>query len=287
MDYDVSVTMLTLNAGGLLERVLGAVGSQRTGRRVEVLAVDSGSRDGTLDILKRYGVRVLTIAPGTFNFGRTRDFAYEQSRGDVIVNLSQDAVPAADTWLERLLQPLEDSPDAGASCGPSLPDPHRAFGQFPWERNGHFYFTREMGLFREKYGRGLSFANSAVPRSVWWGIRFREMPLGEDFYLQTRLHAAGRRIVFAGDAPVLHHHDYTLGRLYRRCRDEGAALRLLGCPYGAGDLAQDLMRPRVALQWLRELRRGRLRTSAGLLFPVVRPVAVYLGSRWARSQPCL
>jgi len=287
MDYDVSVTMLTFNAGGLLERVLEAVRSQCTRRRVEVVAVDSGSRDGTVGILQRHGVRVLTIAPGTFNFGRTRDFAYEQSRGDVVVNLSQDAVPASDGWLEALLKPLEETPEAGASCGPSLPDPHRDYGQFPWEKNGYFYFTGEMACFRGRYGRGLSFSNSAVPRAVWSGIRFREMPLGEDFYFQTRLHALGRPVVFAGDAAVLHHHDYTLGRLYRRCRDEGAALRLLGCPYGAGNLVRDLTRRGVALQWLRELRRGRLRTAAGLLFPVVRPVAVYAGSRGVRSMGCL
>ncbi len=276
---EVSIAIPTRNAGPLLPRLLDAVFRQDTPRHYEVIAVDSGSTDGSLDVLGQYEVRVIEIPQQDFNWGRTRDFAYEQTRGRIVVNLSQDAVPMNATWLEHLVRPL-DNPGVGASCGSSLPDPERSFRQFPWERNGYFYFTREIAKFVARYGKGLSFANSAVPRAVWERLRFDEQPTGEDFQFQTKLHAAGLAIAFPTDAPVLHHHNYTLRGLWRRCRNEGFALRLMGCPYTELDLARDLASLKKYVQWLREAKRGDLRTAADVLFPVVRPAAVYMGSRF-------
>jgi len=274
--------MLTRNAGPLLERVLAAIARQETSRTFQVLAVDSGSTDGTVELLRANNVRVASVPTEQFNWGRTRDFAYQQACSPIVVNLSQDAVPMEPTWLDNLVRPLDD-PEVGASCGSSLPDPERAFPQFPWERNGFFYFTREIAKFVEQYGKGLSFANSAVPRAVWERLRFDEQPTGEDFQFQKKLVGAGLKIAFPSDAPVLHHHNYTLGGLWRRCRNEGFALRLLGCPYNEADLALDLLSFPKYVQWLREIQYGRLQTLADFLFPVVRPVAVYAGSRLTRS----
>lgn len=279
--YDVTIAILTRNGGSLLPRLLDAVFAQHTARRVEVLAVDSGSHDGTLDILRRYPLRLQEIPQKDFNWGRTRDLAYEQAAAPVVVNLSQDAIPMQRDWLENLLRPLNDA-EVAVSCGSSVPDPERSFGQFPWERNGYFYFTREIRRFVEKYGRGLSFANSAVRRTVWEQLRFDEQPTGEDFQFQKKLHGAGLRIAFPDDAPVLHHHNYTLAGLWRRCRNEGYALQLLGCPYSECDLLFDLAGPRQYVQWLREIKYGRLHRAADVLFPWIRPLAVYMGSRFTR-----
>ena len=280
--YDVTITILTRNAGPVLPLLLDAVLGQKTDRRLDVLAVDSGSTDGTLTILRERGIRVIEVPQAAFNWGRTRDLAYQHVRSPLVVNLSQDAIPADSSWLDNLLRPLND-PEVGTSCGSSIPDADRSFPQFPWERNGYFYFTREMRTFTTRYGRGLSFANSAVPRAVWERLRFDDQPTGEDFQFQTKLHAAGLKIAFPTDAPVLHHHNYTLGGLWRRCRNEGFALRLLGCPYSELDMLRDLAGLRKYVQWLREIRWGRLHAPADFLFPVLRPIAVYMGSRFTRS----
>ena len=274
----VAVTLLTRDAGPLLHRVLDGIAGQATARRVCLYAVDSGSRDGTVELLRDRGARVASIRPDEFDFGRTRDFAFEQADGEFIVTLSQDAVPAHIDWIENLLAPFAD-PQVAVSCGASIPDPKRGFEQFPWERNGYFYFTREMAKFRAAHGRGVSFANAAVRRSVWERLRIGPQALGEDFQFQQRVQAAGFAIAFPGNAEVLHHHDYDLAGLWGRCRNEGLALRELGCPYSTRDLLADLVSPRKYVQWLREFSRGGLRSSAALAFPVLRPVAVYAGAR--------
>jgi glycosyltransferase involved in cell wall biosynthesis len=279
--YDVTVAMLTRNAIDTIERCLEAVAAQRTAMRVEVLVVDSGSTDGTVEALARYPVRVKAIPEAEFDFGATRDLAYQEARGGIIVNLSQDAIPKTSDWLESLLRPLDDE-RVGASCGSSSPDPARGSRQFPWERNGYFYFTREIRKFVRRYGRGLSFANSAVPRAVWERLRLDPQPTGEDFQFQIKLRNAGLQVAFPSDAEVLHHHDYALRALFNRCRNEGLALRMMGCRYTEADLVCDLASLPKYVQGLRELRRGSLKTWADFAFPVLRPVAVYLGSRFAR-----
>jgi rhamnosyltransferase len=280
-EFDVTIAMPTRNAGPILDRVLDVVARQRTRYSHEFMAMDSGSTDGSLDKLRARGIRVVSIPTEQFNWGLTRDLLYQHARSRIVVNLSQDAVPRDEAWLENLVRPLEED-GVGASCGSSIPDPERSFPQFPWERNGYFYFTREIRKFVDAYGRGLSFANSAVPKAVWERLRFDEQPTGEDFQFQRKLHAAGLKVVFPEDAPVLHHHNYTLRGLWRRCRNEGFALRLLGCPYTETDLALDLASPAKFVQLLREIKYGRLHSAADFLFPVARPIAVYMGSRFSR-----
>ena len=146
--------------------------------------------------------------------------------------------------------------------------------------NGYMYFTREIKKFVRTHGKGVSFANSAVKRSAWEAIRFDPMPLGEDFQFQTKLAGLGLKAAFPDDTAVLHHHDYDLRGLYARCMNEGLALRMLGAGYNEWDLFCDLAGPRKYVQWLREFRRGNLKNSAAVLFPVLRPWAVYVGSRW-------
>ncbi|HIJ66093.1 MAG TPA: glycosyltransferase family 2 protein, partial [Candidatus Hydrogenedentes bacterium] len=212
---DVTVAVLTRNGGQVLRRLVTAVCNQQTDRHFELLAVDSGSADGTRALLAEKGAAVVTIPSEDFNFGAARDVAFEHARGAIVVSLSQDAVPAHDRWLDNLVAPLEDAAVA-ASCGRSIPDPGRETPQFPWERNGYFYFTREMGKFSERYGKGLSNANSAIRRAVWERLRFGNQAIGEDFSFQTKLAAANLRVAFPDDAPVLHHHDYTLRSLVKR-----------------------------------------------------------------------
>src|SRR5690606_3436331 len=113
-----------------------------------------------------------------------------------------------------------------------------------------------------KHGKGLSFANTAVRRTVWESLRIEPQATGEDFGFQIKLHKAGVPIAFPDDAPVLHHHNYTLKGVYRRCRNEGLALREMGCAYTEADLATDLLSPKKYLQWMRELKRGTLRSGA-------------------------
>lgn len=279
----VSVTLLTWNGGALLQRLVDAVLAQQTNRRVEIIAVDRGSTDGTRQMLESHGVDVVDVPQEKFDWGLTRNLSFERAQLPIIVTLSQDAVPEHPGWLESLVTPLAD-PHVGVVCGPSKPDPDRAFRQFAWERNGYFYFTQEIRSFIAKYGRGVSFSNAALRRSTWKHVGLGEQPLGEDFLFQMLLRANGFDVAFAPEAAVLHHHTYDMSTLFARCRNEGLALRKLGMRYTVGQCMSDLVSTPKYVQWAREFLRGGLRTPAEFVFPVVRPLAVLSGSQFARKH---
>lgn len=282
-DPEVSVGIPTRNAGRDFGRLLSQVLSQSTEKRYEVFALDSGSTDETLSLLASHHVPVIPISRECFDWGKLREQLHETARGRIVVSLSQDAIPAALDWLDCLVKPLED-PAVGVSCGTSIPDPARGFPQFAWERNGYYYFTREIKKFVGRYGKGMSFANTAVRRSVWEQLRIEPQATGEDFGFQMKLHRAGIRIAFPTDAAVLHHHNYTVRGVFRRCRNEGLALRQMGCVYHEWDVFRDFLSLPKYVQWLREVRYGRLHSPAEWLYPMLRPIAVYVGSRFARKM---
>ena len=119
----VSVCLPVKNGGARLEALLDAVLAQQVDCRLELVAVDSGSTDGSLDALVARGVRVVRIPPEGFNHGRTRNVLVSLADGDPLVFLSQRAIPDGPGWLAALLAALDDDPSlAGVSSRMLPPD---------------------------------------------------------------------------------------------------------------------------------------------------------------------
>src|SRR4051794_26944685 len=119
----VSVVIPTLNAGARLDDVLAAVGTQASAIAGGVIALDSGSTDGTLERLRRHGARVLEVPSARFNHGETRNEALALAAGDYAVLLVQDAVPASPNWLEALVAPLLADDQVAGSFARQQPAP--------------------------------------------------------------------------------------------------------------------------------------------------------------------
>ncbi len=79
-----------------LEAVLAAVRAQGD---VELIVIDSGSRDRSREIARAAGADLIEIPPEEFGHGRTRNLGAERSSGDLICFLTQDAVPV-EGWLD-------------------------------------------------------------------------------------------------------------------------------------------------------------------------------------------
>ena len=102
----VSIVILTKNGGKNFESCITAIYQQTTDFPFEVIVVDSGSTDCTLEYIKGYPIRLYEIKPHEFSFGPTRDYAFGLANGQFIVTLSQDVVPANREWLSKLVEPL-------------------------------------------------------------------------------------------------------------------------------------------------------------------------------------
>ena len=282
MKLKVSIVYLTKNGGELFQRSLAAVLSQEVAFPFEVIVVDSGSTDGTVEFLRTQPVRLYQIPAEEFNFGLTRDYSFGLAEGEFIVSISQDAVPANRQWLRELLAPFAYDAIAAVQGIDLLPLDQPIFY---WDKVGMFYQTRDCRKWNERYhGIGLSFANCALRRSVWEVNRFGRVAMSEDRVFQQRITAEGYLCFIQWTANCFHSHHYpTVAILVKRCANEGHGFRNVGIDYTVRDLLFDLLRPSVWYLWTVGLLRGPLRTLPELLFPLVRPLAVFAGNHFARE----
>ena len=118
----VSILVLTKNGMPDIRNCLKAVYDQCTTNPFEVIVVDSGSTDETLEVAKAFHVQLEQVPPATFHHARTRNFAADLASGEILVFLSQDAIPSSDRWLDAMVANFAD-PSVGAVYGRQLPRP--------------------------------------------------------------------------------------------------------------------------------------------------------------------
>jgi glycosyltransferase involved in cell wall biosynthesis len=236
----VTVAIPTLNAGPEFARSLAAVRAQRVrDRDLELLICDSGSSDQTVGLARSYGAEVFEIPRAAFSHGATRNLLMSRARGDHVAFLTQDAVPAAEDWLERLLEGFTLPPDVGLAFGPYRPRPEAGvsvareltswFESFsdggpridalpPDARDAPpRHFMGRLGFFTD--------ANGCVARAAWREVPFREVAYAEDHLLAQDMLRAGYAKVYVPGAAVIHSHDYSPGQWLRRSFDEARAVR--------------------------------------------------------------
>ncbi|MFY9341385.1 MAG: glycosyltransferase family 2 protein [Planctomycetota bacterium] len=215
----VSLVMPTWNGGPLLDEVLAAATSQRGVTFAELLAIDSGSRDGTLERLQRHGFRVASIPQREFDHGGTRDRGIAMTTGDVVVLLVQDATMQGSDWLAKMVEPFADPQVAGVWCR-QIPRPgcqpvldRRIRGWPGWgdgvtrKRLPDGVRLDELPPFEQLMTCAFDNVASAVARTAWQRFPFGPRRFGEDVHFGKRAIAAGLTLAHQGAAVVVHSHD--------------------------------------------------------------------------------
>jgi GT2 family glycosyltransferase len=235
---EVSVAIPVRDGGELFAGVLRALANQSVEH--ELVVCDSGSRDGSCELARERGARVIEITPGLFSHGGARNALMEAANGAHVALLTQDAEPADARWLERLLEGFQLAADVGIVYGPYRPRPDAAQPvRIELERwfaslspDGGPQVERLESHERsspavELIGRRGFFtdANACLARAAWERVPFREVPYAEDRVLAIDMLRAGYAKAFVPAAAVIHSHDYTTGEQLRRCFDEWRGLR--------------------------------------------------------------
>ena len=225
----VSIVIPTLNGGATLRRLLKGIDAQTAPFNWEILAIDSGSTDGTLELLRDHGVTVMSVPRATFNHGETRNGALRRARGDFAVLIVQDAVPQGSHWLSELVRPLQnDSSLAGTFARQQAwPDASRLTTHYlaHWVACGRDARTiaplssHQLAMMSPTERHvACAFDNvcSCIRLSVWRTHPFRATPIAEDLEWAREVLTSGYRLAYVPSAIVWHSHERSIGYELRR-----------------------------------------------------------------------
>jgi len=242
---DIAVIIPTLNAAPWLDDLLAMLARQTLQPR-EILVLDSSSTDNTVDIARQHDVRMVSIGRDEFDHGGTRSMAAELVAADILVYMTQDAIPADRNALASLVRPLADEAVA-ASYGRQLP--HRDATLFSRHLR-HFNYppTSRLSCYedRKQYGfKTIFISNSfaAYKRSVLLehGGFASRLLFGEDTLAVAKLLENGYCVAYVSEACVFHSHNYSILQDIRRYFDIGVFhadqqehLQAFGGPGSAG-----------------------------------------------------
>jgi glycosyltransferase involved in cell wall biosynthesis len=215
---DVTVLIRTLNEADHLDETLSAVVNQLR-VNASIVVVDSHSDDDTVEIARSYNATVVQVPREEFTFGKGLNVGLEIAETRYVAPLSAHAVPTTRSWLEHLLEGIEEDSVAGA-YGRQI----AGLNANPLERRELLdnYGTVRREQVTDPY---FSNANSIIDCRVWEKIPFDEqLPASEDREWASEVQEEGYKIIYIPDATVKHTHEDSLKSLYSRNYIEGRAL---------------------------------------------------------------
>jgi rhamnosyltransferase len=244
----VCVIMRTKNSDWVVDRALSALFSQ-TYADFELIVVDSGSTDRTLEIVQQYPCRLIEIEPADYFPGAVLNSAIEQTNGDIVVFQNSDTVPLSQHALSHLVAAFDD-PDVQAAFGRQIPRPEaedwvrRDYdSSFPANQPAPPWLT-------------LSLPFAAMRRDAWESHSFYEDAwASEDTEWGHWAEQNGLVIRYVPEATVMHSHNYTFKQIYGRRFVEGEADSFI---YHGGD------------SWVQMIRRTLSSTARDMQYQVAR-----------------
>ena len=210
------------------ERVLKSLETQ-TKKPDEIILIHTESAgEDTSSFRSRKGVRFISIPQKEFDHGGTRNLGWRQAAGEFVVFMTQDAIPADENLIERLIRPFED-PDVAVTYARQIPRTgcrlaerySRMFNYPADSRKKTSADLKELGIktyfcsdvcaaYRKDYLRILG----GFPEPVIFN---------EDMITAARIIRSGKAVYYAADAVVRHSHNYSGIRQFKRNFDLGVS----------------------------------------------------------------
>ncbi len=211
-----------------MDKCLSGIMSQTLFPQCEVIIIDSGSTDKTLEILKSYPVKVVSIEPETFNHGLTRNLGVANSSGKYVVMTVQDAVAADNMWLQHMLDGFSAAENVAAVCGKQVVPHDKDKNPAEWYRpigTGEmtsYSFSKEafsnLSPAEKRSVCGWDDVTAMYLRDVLVQMPFRKTSFAEDAQWAKDAYLNGYTLVYNTNATVYHYHyenpDYTYKRTF-------------------------------------------------------------------------
>lgn len=220
-----SIIIPTFNAAKYLEKLLFAIQQQNISQH-ELIIIDSSSTDNTVEIAKKFTDNIVIIPQNEFDHGGTRTLAVKIAKGDILIYLTQDALPLGGNAIQNIITTFEDK-SIGAAYGRQISyKDTNIFGKHLREFNyGAASYIRSYED-RFQYGIKTAFLSdsfAAYQKAALEEIGFFKdgLIVGEDTYAGAKIMLSGYKIAYVADAIVYHSHGYTIWQEFKRYFDIG------------------------------------------------------------------
>ena len=231
---DATIVIPTKNAGQQFRNVLKAVFKQKTSLSYEVICIDSGSKDETLTIIAEFpNITLHRIPPEDFGHGKTRNLGASLGTGEFIVFITQDALPASESWLENIVNVVKSNPNCAGAFGIHYPYPDcNIFDQrdlknhfLRFGENDTYYRIEDKERYKIDQGYRLflqfySDNNSCMRRSIWEKYPYDDVDFAEDQIWAAKILELGYDKAYCASAPVYHSHNFPVSTFFCRFFDE-------------------------------------------------------------------
>lgn len=229
----VSVVIPAYNAGSTMKTLLNRLFSQRGVRKVEVVVVDSGSTDGTPELCRKHGAKVVEISQSEFSHSYSRNLGAKTACGDILLFMTQDAMPVNENWMSSLIGPIVSGEAAAVSCRELCPEGTDLYYQIAAWNHADFMGIREndrlyhleLNETAESLRRkaSLSDVSTAIDVRVFKKFLYR-FNYAEDLDMGLRLLKSGHAIKLLASTQTIHGHNRLPGYYLKRSYVEAKTL---------------------------------------------------------------
>jgi glycosyltransferase involved in cell wall biosynthesis len=211
----LSVLVRVKNEAGAIDEFWKRLSSQTLAGNIETIFLDSGSSDGTREIIEKLPVSMYAIAPDDFNFGSSCNLLLSLSSAPVACFLSGHVLLENEKSLETAFKVLCSHSHTAAYLRQV---PNYLWGTSRYEELflSHRYPKSGGRVIECSSPAGFSNAGSLLTRASWERNPFPDIHGSEDYCWADRHLALGGRLFYVSSASILHSHRETPDQLFRR-----------------------------------------------------------------------
>lgn len=218
MNY--SIIIRTYNEEKYLAKVLDSIQNQHFKGDGEIIIVDSGSTDNTIQIAKTYGCKIVCIKKEDFSFGRSLNYGCNSATGELLIFISAHCIPVNQFWLSELVKPFKDE-NIVLSYGCQVGVETSNFSEKQLLKK---YFPPKNSIPQKGYF--CNNANSCIRKDKWLEREFNEELTGlEDMEWAKYWVLKGFEVAYISSSSVFHIHDESWSQIQKRYEREAFALK--------------------------------------------------------------
>lgn len=210
---------------------------------LEIIVVDSGSTDDSIEILNNYKDKIKIILNRSYSHrlspAMARNIGVQRSKGNILIFSDTDCC-LPPNWIKNIISFFKN-PNIDCVVGSREPDKGEGVGTFYRKcefilRSRKFAISKSLLINRETVHREVPLIliaanNFAIKKEVWnklGGMKtsFRQ-PAGEDIMLELEILKRGYNILFTPAVKVIHNHPLSLKKLFRKAFQQGESIALI------------------------------------------------------------